>query len=115
VPFQILAFVACTLVLSACAWGRSEAGKRPSLRMTSSAPLTLTGARFTPGETVRITVTQPRRSVRTVRANSQGSFTVRFQNVPTAACGTAVSARAVGRYGSEAWAKTPQRECPPSL
>ena len=87
---------------------------RPTLRIVRTAPLTLRGANFKARERVRVTVVSgDHRAAPLVRATSSGAFTVVVRDVTFHPCD--FEARAVGRAGSRAEAKVPQRLCPPSL
>ncbi|MGH3103535.1 MAG: hypothetical protein ACRDN6_05500 [Gaiellaceae bacterium] len=72
----LAALIAATLALGAGANAQPAA----SLRPVSLAPLTVRGTGFVPSERVRVTLAVGRRSthVRSVKAGSDGRFTVAF-------------------------------------
>jgi hypothetical protein len=106
-----------TLVLAIAPAGtaadqRGEA--RPSLRLVGGPSLTVRGARFVPGERVKITVTLGQRLVKEASADGRGSFSVRFRT-SFDRCSSSLRALAVGNRGSRAAVKLPELMCPPRL
>jgi hypothetical protein len=88
-----------------------ESRKKATLRLSSTAPLTLRGANFLPSERVRITVTSGElRRTKQVTASRAGVFVARFDAVYDRCSG--VIARAVGAQGSQASLKLPLPACP---
>ena len=112
--------VAVLLALVALATPASAAEATPSLRLVTLTPLTLRGAGFAPGETVRVVLTPGRgrkQAVRTARATTAGSFRVRYELVALEPCHGFVVAAATGSHGSRAtWKRAcrPPSEQPPS-
>lgn len=89
---------------------------KASLRLTSSAPLTVRGRGFRAKEKVRVVVAvSGAKTVRFVRTTRAGVFTVRFTTtVPYDPCNADLVATAAGARGDSALLKLPQRACPPS-
>lgn len=89
---------------------------RPTLRLTGKAPVTIVGARFRPGEIVRIVAPGPAPTQRRVRVARDGSFRVVLQTWTLDRCGTPVVIQAFGiRSGSISLKLPPQPACPPPL
>ncbi len=96
----LLAAVALALVASTTALGASEA-RRPALRITDLAPLTVRGANFQPGERVKLLVNAGTPLSRSVRAGSRGRFVARLGvRVDAGVCSAVV--QAIGAAGSRA-------------
>lgn len=108
---------AVAFLLTAAGVGAGAATRAATLRLVDGDPLTLRGSAFKPGERVRVTVSiQPRRWERRIRAGRAGGFTVVFQQAHVGdPCTTDFHATAVGREGSIARLKRPQRLCPMPL
>jgi hypothetical protein len=114
---KLALLAAAALASTAVGVGASASTPTASLRLVDNDPLTLRGSAFQPGERVRVTVRmQPRRWERRVRAGPAGAFRVVFQQVQFGdPCTTDFHATAVGREGSIARLKRPQRLCPMPL
>ena len=82
----------------------AAAGRRePVLELRSLRPLTVEGARFAPGERVRMHVrVASTREVRTTVTSRAGTFRVRFADVRLASCRPPVVVRVRGATGD--WA-----------
>lgn len=103
--------VAAVIAVAAVASSLAEAGVgAPSLRVVSIKPVTVTGARFAPRATLRVTVqADGRRRARTIRAAADGSFRTVFPAlVPRDPC--AVTATATGPGIRVVW-KVSERMC----
>jgi hypothetical protein len=87
------------------------AGRSASLAITDRAPLTIRGARFAPGEHVKLFVTGRGLLVRSVRAGSRGGFTTIFR-VRLGPC-DAVVVQAIGNRGHRAQVDITQTACTP--
>jgi hypothetical protein len=88
------------LVVSATALGAADA-RRPALRITDVAPLTVRGTNFRPGERVKLLVSAGRPVTRAVRAGPRGRFVARLGvRVDSGACSAVV--QAIGSAGSRA-------------
>lgn len=108
-----LVFAALTL---AAVWpGGSLAAGGAHLHVAKLDPLVVEGTRFGPRERVVVSVRSGGQDAeRRSRAGARGRFTVEFPGGVTDPClGGSVTAE--GAAGSEASAKLPQRQCPPSL
>lgn len=99
---------------SAAGGGGVSSGKA-TLKLVRDAPLTLRGARFVPGERVRVTAVGEQRQTKRVIANRRGLFVVGFPNVDYDRCNGGLVAFAVGSQGNRAGLKQPQLLCPPRL
>ena len=82
----------------------------PVLRLLDTAPVTFTGARFQPGERVRVVFVGSTRAVRKTAATARGAFIVRFPGADTDSC-TGFSASASGNRGSLATFKRARGQC----
>jgi hypothetical protein len=80
------------------------------LQIVGLTPIAVSGARFRPGERVRVVLTADGTYVRTVRANRGGTFVARFGAVYADLC-MRFQLRALGASGSRAVAA---RKTPPS-
>jgi hypothetical protein len=89
--------LAAALVLAASA--PAATAQKPTLRLTSTAPVTVVGAGFRPGERVVVTVTMRGGASTKVVWARNGRFVARFARM--ARCGL-VLARAAGSQGSRA-------------
>ena len=108
-----LAAALVVLVVGTAAGARSNG--KASLRIVSSAPVTVAGVRFKPLERVRLRVAvSGTRLVRRARASRRGRFVVA---VPYSLdrCSEGLVVRAVGAHGSRALLKLPPMLCPPRL
>jgi hypothetical protein len=95
----------------AAATAQAEPAKRPALAIIRSAPsFVVRGTSFKSREQVRLTLTASTRRSKLVRASAAGAFTADFGAVFIDPC-DAFSVRAVGRSGSVALLKIPQRAC----
>ncbi len=98
--FVLLAVVALTLVASTTALGAADA-RRPALRITDLAPLTVQGVNFKPGERVKLLVNAGAPLSRAVRAGSRGRFVARLGvRLDASSCSAVV--QAIGAAGSRA-------------
>jgi len=84
---------------------------RPVLRLVDSSPVTFRGAGFLANEHVRVVLAEKSRAVRSVLANAEGRFVVRFPGADANEC-TGFSAIAVGDRGSRATYKRAPGQCP---
>ena len=90
------------------------AAARPSLVVTSFAPVTVAGAGFAANERVVVTVVSGKdKHVRRVRAGAGGRFRVRFEVKAMLRCGPQLGVSALGAAGSRASARLPKPQCPP--
>lgn len=97
-----------TLALATAA----QSARAPSLHIVRASPLTLHGANFRPGESVRIVVRMgARHSSKQLHAGRDGSFTVRFPRVTLDYCATPLTIFARGELSGIARARIPLREC----
>jgi hypothetical protein len=97
VPAVVLAVALAT---SSAAFGGADA-RRPTLRITDLAPLTVRGVDFRPGERVKLLVSAGGPVSRAVRAGPRGGFLVRLGVRVDASCCSAV-VQAIGTAGSRA-------------
>ena len=95
----LIALVLVTLVTASAALGGD--GKRPALRITDLAPLTVRGTNFEPGERVKLLVNAGRPLSRAVKAGPRGRFLARFGIRVDATCSSVV-VQAFGNAGSRA-------------
>jgi hypothetical protein len=86
-------------------------GRDASLAITDRDPLTIRGARFAPGERVKLFVTGQGLLVRSVRAGPRGGFTTIFR-VRLGRC-DAVVVQAIGNRGHRAQVDITQTACTP--
>lgn len=100
VRIVLLAVVAAALMAPSVALGSADA-KRPTLRITDLAPLTVRGADFKPGERVKLLANAGRPVTRAVTAGPRGGFVVRLGVRVDAGCSAAV-VQAIGKAGSRA-------------
>jgi hypothetical protein len=104
--------VGCALAALVCASsaaGGAEA-KRPTLRITDFAPLTVRGENFKAGERVKLLVNAGKPLMRSARAGEQGRFVVRLgARVDPGACSTVV--QAIGAAGSRAMVDLSRTGC----
>jgi hypothetical protein len=114
---QKLALLGAVALVSTATVGAGAATQTASLRLVDDNPLTLRGSAFEPNERVRVTVwVDARRWGRRVRTGPAGAFRVVFQQAQFGdPCTTDFHATAVGREGSIARLKRPQRLCPMPL
>jgi hypothetical protein len=91
----------------------SDGNRTARLQLADTAPLTLRGTGFAPGERVRVTVTAMTTRTKRVVAGRSGRFLVSLAGVPYDRC-LGMSAQAVGSEGSLARLKLPQPLCPPN-
>jgi hypothetical protein len=91
-----------------------SAAPAPSLRFLDLTPALVRGARFAPGERVRVTLRAGTdRRVRTIRAAARGGFTVNFGRLREQdRCSGLVSIAAVGARGDRAFYRLPAMACP---
>jgi hypothetical protein len=89
--------------------------ERAALKLVRSAPLTVHGTAFHPGERVRVTVFTDHAIVRRIRTTAAGTFTARFSDVELSLdrCGNGLIVTARGAVGDIARLKLPQPQCPP--
>jgi hypothetical protein len=108
--------LACLIAVGLLAAVDAEAaGPKPTLRLVTTAPVTLQGSGFRTGERVRVTVaTDTAKRIAATRTTSTGSFAVRIAApLPYDPCTSSLVATAVGARGDSATLKLPQRACPP--
>jgi hypothetical protein len=104
-----LALVALAVSSAALA----STGARPTLRLTDTLPLTVTGVGFHGREHVTVVyATTTRRWTHAAVATAAGSFTARFAGVGLNVC-AAKSITAAGSMGSHAALVLPKPLCPP--
>ena len=95
----LVAVVGLALVSSSVALGEADA-KRPSLRITDLAPLTVRGVNFKPGERVKLLVNAGGPVSKGVRAGPRGGFVARLGVSVGGSCSAVV--QAIGKAGSRA-------------
>jgi hypothetical protein len=108
--------VAAAAGLAGAADGSSE--RAAALRLASTKPLTVTGARFLARESVSVRATvDGTRYLRRVRATRTGTLTATFAGLTIVdRCNSDVFVRAIGARGSQATLKVgPLPQCPPRL
>ena len=98
--FVLFAVVALALVASTAALGAADV-RRPALRITDLAPLTVHGVNFKPGERVKLLVNAGAPLSGAVRAGSRGRFVARL-GVRLDASSCSVVVQAIGAAGSRA-------------
>ena len=109
------------LAASLCVAAATAAGARadgtPTLRVTDLTPVTVKGARFEPGETVRVVLRAgDTKRVRMVRAASGGGFMVDFGTLlRRERCDVAISLAASGTQGNRVVYKLPPLNCTDKL
>lgn len=93
----------------------SATTKHPALKLVRSAPLTVHGTAFHPGERVRVTVFTDHAVVRRPWTTAAGTFTARFSDFDLSSdrCGNGLIVTARGAVGDTARLKLPQPQCPP--
>lgn len=90
----------------------AQAARPLTLRVVRAYPLTLHGANFRRGETVRVVVLMDtRRWSQQTRAGPAGGFIVRFRRVTLNYCAIPLSISARGERSGVVQAKIPPREC----
>jgi hypothetical protein len=100
VRIVLTALAVALLATSTTALGGSDA-RRPALRITDLAPLTVRGTNFRPGERVKLLVNAGTPVVRAVRAGERGRFVARLGvRLEASSCSAAV--QAIGAAGSRA-------------
>ena len=95
----VLSALAVALLATSTALGAADA-RRPTLRITDLAPLTVRGTNFRPGERVKLLVNAGRPVTRAVRAGPRGGFVARLGVRVDGSCATVV--QAIGAAGSRA-------------
>ncbi|HEV8687160.1 MAG TPA: hypothetical protein VGQ84_07780 [Gaiellaceae bacterium] len=111
---RTLCATAVAVVLAAFVAGDAlTAPNRPVLRLAKLQPLTVVGRSFPAGERVRVRVLAPVTAFRWTRADRNGSFTVRFGDIPATRCDV-IRVIAVGSGGSRVVLKElPAPACSP--
>jgi len=100
VRLALTAVVVALFAASTTALGAPDT-RRPVLRITDLAPLTVRGANFRPGERVKLLVNAGTPVVRAVRAGERGRFVARLGvRLDASSCSAVV--QAVGAAGSRA-------------
>jgi hypothetical protein len=84
----------------------------PVVRVVRTAPFTVLGSHFRPGERVHIVVRTGAGAARTVTATTRGGFLVRFAQVRVGTC-PAYWVTAIGGRGSRASVRLRAIDCPP--
>ena len=102
------------LCLAAVTAAGARANGTPSLRFTDLIPVQVKGAKFPPGETVRVILRAGEsKRVRIVRVSAGGGFTVGFGTLPWAdRCSGDISLAASGTKGHRAVYTLPTMACP---
>ena len=95
----VLTALAVALLATSTALGAADA-RRPTLRITDLAPLTVRGTNFRPGERVKLLANAGRPVTRAVRAGPRGGFVARLGVRVDGSCATVV--QAIGAAGSRA-------------
>ena len=95
----VLSALAVALLATSTALGAADA-RRPTLRITDLAPLTVRGTNFRPGERVKLFVNAGRPITRAVRAGARGGFVARLGVRVDGSCAAVV--QAIGAAGSRA-------------
>jgi len=107
----------CALGLAAAALAAPAVGggtSKPSLRVTRALPMTIRGADFRVGDSVRVTVVMgTRRFVQQARAGSAGGFTVTWPGVRLNWCAMPLAIDARGARTGKVAARIPVAQCPP--
>ena len=104
--------LAALLLLAASFVAPAFAARPPAVQVLRDRPLVLQGARFQPGEAIRVTVRMGSRTwASQTRAGSRGGFTVEFPRVRLNYCATPLRIVAHGRTSGDVTAKLPLREC----
>lgn len=96
----LIAVTTLALTTSGAAFGGADA-KRPTLRITDLAPLTVRGANFKPGERIKLLVNAGKPLSRAVKAGQRGGFVAKLGVRVEGACRAAVI-QAIGVRGSRA-------------
>lgn len=109
---RTIAIAAALLLAAVPTAGGAAVVTKPSLRATSTSPVTLRGVGFKADERVRVTARiDGARLLRIVRATRTGTFTVVFTGTsPRNPC--TMEAFASGSAGSRAVLKLSERMCP---
>jgi hypothetical protein len=107
--------VAAVLCVAAATAANARADGTPSLRFTDLAPVEVKGARFLPGEQVRVVLRAGEaKRVRVVRVSSGGIFTVGFGTLLRKdRCSGDITIVATGTKGNRAVYKLPVMACIP--
>jgi hypothetical protein len=99
-------------------WAQSpaEAATTATVRVTSTAPLTVRGVGFAPGERVKLSVSVGDRNVRrtltrSVVATRAGTFRAQFSAMHYMRCHGPLSVRAAGRAGTRVSLGLAERVC----
>ena len=101
------------LALATPAAAVPETGSRPSLRVSGTRPVVVSGVEFRRGENVRVSVVADQaREARMIRSDRAGRFRISFPQLVLERCGGEVAVLAIGSRGSRAAAKIPRRLCP---
>ena len=105
-----LAGVLC-LVAAAAASARTDG--TPNIRFTDLSPVQVKGARFLPGETVRLVLRAGEsKRVRTIRVSAGGTFTVGFGTLARQdTCGGEVTLVTITAKGVRATHRLPALDC----
>jgi hypothetical protein len=107
----VLLLLAAVATSGAAATG--ERTSRPTLTLTSAAPLRVAGWSFLAGERVRVSALSTRKASKVAVANNSGRFTVTL-NIGYDRC-NGLLVTAVGSRGSRTTLKRPELMCPPRL
>ncbi len=112
---RMIGVLAAALVLGVAGIGNAAGSTaKASLRLTDRQPLSVQGRYFLSRERVRVRVSGEVSASRIVRANSAGSFGVRFDDLAVGRCDL-IRVVAVGGRGSQATLKTlPAPACMPA-
>lgn len=90
----------------------AAAATKPALRITSDAPIAVSGAGFRPSEAIRVTVTMAgQKWQKATRAGARGSFSVAWKSVRLNYCASPLAVSASGAKTGTVYAKIPMREC----
>src|SRR4051812_26261219 len=104
-----------TVVAVVAGSATAATAKKPTLRLTSTAPVKIRGAHFAPSERTRLRIqTADANRTRRARANAHGAFLAGLGTIPYDPCSSWLIVRARGSAGSLATLKLPQRQCPPA-
>ena len=106
--------VLIVLALAGCLTAAAAAQRpQPQLRVVSRAPVTIAGSHFAARERVLVRLGADKARTRAVRADSSGSFTVRFA-VSSDVCTDTLIVLATGATGDSVRFKGNARACPPA-
>lgn len=112
---RVLALGTLVLTLVPAGAAADQLGNsKPTLRLIGGPTLAVRGARFVPGERVKVTVTVGQRLTKEAIVDRRGSFSVRFRT-SFDRCSSSLRALAVGNRGSHALVKMPELMCAPRL